>query len=670
MQQNPNIASQFKADKPAPAWGRRHSTGTAAGIGSFFQTLDSDDSHSLKLMLQYLLDLVGGGLAVYHQFRKKNQQVYVQQAVGCPAKFRQYGRSSGRVCFEAFDPHRPSAIAIDDLRSTPYWQSDPDLRRYGLKAFLGCSVCLDGEIIGSLALYDYRSRQFSVDNLTAVEMIAAMAAYLDKHRRAESRLSSKVKHEQMLAEITSNAISILGIDRSLSRCLEILGNTMDADSVHLFHKGPDGQELSGRANWWQESETGAALPHDLSELISLPMVSRVLSTGEAYPCSDVQTLSDAGVGKILRRCNIRSFIVVPLNRRKFVSGVCFVCRADSPYTWLSTEMNVLRSAARILAKRLSSRSISFMPDESEALVYQRFQQSPVMLFRIDLAGQRFIAVNDHTCRVTGYSKEEFLAIKPMSFLTSESQKLCRQRLKAMAEGRSVSNIVDYEVVMKSGGTEWTRLHMRYQFRRGRIVGAMAVAHFVTEQKKVREELALYRQELESQVQARTAELAEINRQLRDEIEQRKQTALELQASSDRLQEMNTAMSVLLDKRSEDHQRAEELIRLNLKELIEPFLNRLENSGLRGAQKQLLEIIRMNLEEVVGSPTPEFSSKYYIFSPNELQVANLIRQGRTSKEVARLLNLSVRTVDSYRDSIRKKLGLKNKKVNLRIYLASL
>jgi DNA-binding CsgD family transcriptional regulator len=172
------------------------------------------------------------------------------------------------------------------------------------------------------------------------------------------------------------------------------------------------------------------------------------------------------------------------------------------------------------------------------------------------------------------------------------------------------------------------------------------------------------------VQERTAELAEINRQLRKEIEQRKQTAMELRDSSDRLHEMNTAMSVLLDKRSEDHQRAEELIRLNLKELIDPFLNRLENSGLRSTQKQLLEIIRMNLEEVLGSPTPEFSSKYYMFSPNELQVANLIRQGRTSKEVARLLNLSTRTVDSYRDSIRKKLGLKNKKVNLRTYLASL
>jgi PAS domain S-box-containing protein len=299
-----------------------------------------------------------------------------------------------------------------------------------------------------------------------------------------------------------------------------------------------------------------------------------------------------------------------------------------------------------------------------------FQLSPVAIYRVDYIRQRFLAVNEYMCRATGYSKDEFLSLKPIHLLTPKSRKLYRKRLKAMAEGKPVSNNVDFEMITKSGAVEWVSLHIRHLFDDGRIIGAMVVAHFVTEQKKVREELAVYRRELETLVQARTAELAKTNQQLREEIEQRKRTASELRASSERLQEMNTAMRVILDKRIEDHQRMEELIRLNLKELIDPFLNRLENSGLRRTQKQLLEVIRMNLEEVVGSSMPEFSNKYYMFSPNELQVANLIRQGKTSKEVARLLNLSVRTVDSYRDSIRKKLGLKNKKINLRTYLASI
>jgi DNA-binding CsgD family transcriptional regulator len=129
------------------------------------------------------------------------------------------------------------------------------------------------------------------------------------------------------------------------------------------------------------------------------------------------------------------------------------------------------------------------------------------------------------------------------------------------------------------------------------------------------------------------------------------------------------MRVLLDKRNEDRLRSEENIRVNLVQLIDPFLERLEHSGLSGGQKQLLDVIRMNLSEVAGSPMPELSAKYYIFSPGELQVANLIRQGRTTKDVARLLNVSPRTIESYRNSIRKKLGLKKKKVNLKTYLSS-
>jgi DNA-binding CsgD family transcriptional regulator len=197
-----------------------------------------------------------------------------------------------------------------------------------------------------------------------------------------------------------------------------------------------------------------------------------------------------------------------------------------------------------------------------------------------------------------------------------------------------------------------------------------VANFITEQKKAREELAEYRKKLEMLVKARTADLDRMNAQLREEIVRRAEATERLRISSDNLQEMNTAMRVLLDKRTEDQQRAEEIIRMNLKELIDPYLERLARSGLNPSQEQLLDVVRMNLEDVLGSAIPEFSSKYYMLSPNEIQVVNLVRKGKTTKEMSRLLNLSVRTVEAYRNSIRKKLNLKNKKINLKTYLASI
>jgi DNA-binding CsgD family transcriptional regulator len=52
------------------------------------------------------------------------------------------------------------------------------------------------------------------------------------------------------------------------------------------------------------------------------------------------------------------------------------------------------------------------------------------------------------------------------------------------------------------------------------------------------------------------------------------------------------------------------------------------------------------------------------------VASLIRDGKSSKEIARILNISINTVHTYRFNIRKKTGVKNNKVNLRSFLKTL
>ena len=309
-------------------------------------------------------------------------------------------------------------------------------------------------------------------------------------------------------------------------------------------------------------------------------------------------------------------------------------------------------------------------DANESLVHQVLQLVPAAIYKIDLVRQRFVMVNQMMCLATGYSEEELLKMNPFDLLTPQSRMLFKQRCLDMDAGKQVSSDVELEVVTKTGEREWGHFQMHHLYDEGRVTGANVVAHFITEQKKAREELAEYRRKLETLVQARTAELARTNSQLREEISRRAEATEKLRASSDHLKEMNTAMRVLLDKRTEDHQRAEEIIRMNLKELIDPYLERLESSGLNDSQKQLLDVIRMNLEEVVGSTIPEFSSKYFMLSPNEIQVVNLIRKGKTTKEMSRLLNLSVRTVEAYRISIRRKFNLRNKKVNLRTYLASI
>ncbi|MBF0234617.1 MAG: helix-turn-helix transcriptional regulator, partial [Desulfamplus sp.] len=52
------------------------------------------------------------------------------------------------------------------------------------------------------------------------------------------------------------------------------------------------------------------------------------------------------------------------------------------------------------------------------------------------------------------------------------------------------------------------------------------------------------------------------------------------------------------------------------------------------------------------------------------VANLIREGKTTKEIAVLLGSTQRAIDFHRQNLRKKLGLNNRKANLASHLLSL
>ena len=64
---------------------------------------------------------------------------------------------------------------------------------------------------------------------------------------------------------------------------------------------------------------------------------------------------------------------------------------------------------------------------------------------------------------------------------------------------------------------------------------------------------------------------------------------------------------------------------------------------------------------------EIPKRYAGLTPTELRVAALVRKGKTSKEVAELMDIRITTVQWHRRNIRKKLNLVNKSENLTMNL---
>ena len=145
---------------------------------------------------------------------------------------------------------------------------------------------------------------------------------------------------------------------------------------------------------------------------------------------------------------------------------------------------------------------------------------------------------------------------------------------------------------------------------------------------------------------------------------------ELEIRANELEELNSALRVLLKRREEDQKEIEEKVLSNVKELVLPYVERLKKSALGAEQNTYVNILESNLEDIVSPFVRKLSSTYLSLTPTEIHVANLVKEARDSKTIAQLLNMSPRTVESHRQNIRKKLGLKNKKANLRSHLLSI
>ncbi|SCX96165.1 response regulator [Desulfoluna spongiiphila] len=164
-----------------------------------------------------------------------------------------------------------------------------------------------------------------------------------------------------------------------------------------------------------------------------------------------------------------------------------------------------------------------------------------------------------------------------------------------------------------------------------------------------------------------AMLQEKHDQMEQEVAQR---TAELREKSRHLEEVNQALKSMLDHRDLEKRAIEDNMAVNLKKYVKPYLEQMRKTIGGEEHRTSLKIIETNLNELVVPIRNSISSKYMDLTPTEIKVADLIRQDKGSKEIAEHLNLSISTVSNFRHNIRKKLGLNNKKTNLKTYLSTL
>ena len=145
-------------------------------------------------------------------------------------------------------------------------------------------------------------------------------------------------------------------------------------------------------------------------------------------------------------------------------------------------------------------------------------------------------------------------------------------------------------------------------------------------------------------------------------------ALREQARS--LEESNIALKVLLDHRDKDRQELERTVLSNVKGLVLPYIEKLKGARLKPRERTLVDIAATHLEDIISPFLQNVANADIILTPQEMQVAALIKDGQSSKEIAQVLNIAEATVNFHRKNLRIKFGLHNRRMNLRSHLLSM
>jgi len=275
--------------------------------------------------------------------------------------------------------------------------------------------------------------------------------------------------------------------------------------------------------------------------------------------------------------------------------------------------------------------------QSEQKYRELFENANDIIFILDFDGN-ILSCNASASKTYGYDPTQMLGLNIENLLDPDYLPVVRELIRNRLDDLDVQNPQEFLTYTKDGEAVWVEVNARSMEENGRRVSIHGIARNITERKKMEEAL--------------------------------KKRERELEEKSRNLEDANTALTVLLKRREEDRAELEDKVTCNMRELILPYIENLKITHIDSHQSNQLKILERNINEIISPFLRNLSSKYPNLTPMEIRVITFIKEGRTTKEMAKLLNASARTVEVHRDHIRRKLNLNKRKANLRSYLLSL
>jgi PAS domain S-box-containing protein len=287
------------------------------------------------------------------------------------------------------------------------------------------------------------------------------------------------------------------------------------------------------------------------------------------------------------------------------------------------------SVARDVTERIEMEKVL---RESEARFRTIFESAQDCIYIKNL-NYEYVFVNPCIEKLFGISSKDIMGKKNEDLCLRGVEPDIRENDRKVLDGDIVEG--EYSRVINGALLTFHFIKTPMRDSSGNVTGLCGIARDITERKRFEEQLLAKEKELAHQARY--------------------------------LEEMNITLKVLLDSREKEKKQAQETIISRARKIIYPYLEKIESNNLDNENRIYLNIVKANLDELLSPYINPLSRHYLNFTPMEMRIADLIKQGKSTKEIATMLKVSAFAISFHRSNIRKKCGLLKAKKNLRAYL---
>ncbi len=287
------------------------------------------------------------------------------------------------------------------------------------------------------------------------------------------------------------------------------------------------------------------------------------------------------------------------------------------------------SVARDITERIEMEKVLRESEERFRTIFESAQDC----IYIKNLNYEYVFVNPCIEKLFGISSKDILGKKNEDLCIKDVEPDVRETDRKVLGGDIVEG--EYSRVINESLLTFHFIKSPMRDSSGNVTGLCGIARDITERKRFEEQLLAKERELANQARY--------------------------------LEEMNITLKVLLDSRDKEKKQAQESIISRARKIIYPYLEKIESSNLDDENRIYLNIVKANLDELLSPYINPLSQHYLNFTPMEMRIADLIKQGKSTKEIATMLKVSAFAVSFHRSNIRKKCGLLKAKKNLRAYL---